>query len=85
MHERDAWNKLYGILEMGGVDSLTADQKEALCMGMRALEMQEKLSEYAHCDICEWQEDYDWEENNISEYQSVASVSEFLIGEYNNE
>lgn len=30
------------------------------------------------CDICEWFENYDWDENDISEYQYVGSVEEIL-------
>ena len=35
-------------------------------------------AEYGNCDICEWYEDYDYEENDISEYQSVGTVSDIL-------
>lgn len=34
--------------------------------------------EYGDYDICEWFEDYDYEENDISEYQSVGDVSDIL-------
>ena len=39
---------------------------------------------YAGCSICEWFEDYDYEENNISEYQYVGSIDDILeiIDEY---
>jgi hypothetical protein len=47
--------------------------------------MQKRLAEYRDFDICEWQEDYDWDENNISEYHSVASVNDFLIDELKGE
>ena len=33
---------------------------------------------YGHCDICEYFEDYDYEENNISEYRYVANVKDIL-------
>jgi hypothetical protein len=35
-------------------------------------------SEYGNYDICEFDEDYDYEENNISEYTFVGSVAEIL-------
>lgn len=35
-------------------------------------------SEYGNYDICEFDEDYDYEENNISEYTLVGSVTEIL-------
>lgn len=33
---------------------------------------------YGHCDICEYFEDYDYEDNNISEYRYVANVKDIL-------
>ena len=53
----------------------------AFNMAIEALGMQEKLIEYKGCDICEWVEDYDYDEHNISAYQGGASVDEFLIDE----
>jgi len=41
---------------------------------MRA-EIEEKYGGY---DICEWFDDYDYEENDISEYRSVGNVSDIL-------
>jgi len=38
-------------------------------------EIEEKYGNY---DICEWFEDYDYEENDISEYRSVGDVSDIL-------
>lgn len=35
-------------------------------------------SNYGNCDICVYDEDYDYEENNISEYIYVGSVAEIL-------
>lgn len=34
--------------------------------------------EYGDYDICEWFEDYDYEENDISEYRQVGKVSDIL-------
>ena len=58
---------------------------EAIRTAIESLIMQKRLAEYRDFDICEWQENYDWEENNISEYQSVASVNDFLIDELKGE
>lgn len=38
-------------------------------------EIEEKYGDY---DICEWFEDYDYEENDISEYRLVGNVSDIL-------
>lgn len=54
-------------------------------MAIRALETQKHLNEYRGFDVCEWQENYDWDENDISEYRSVASVNDFLIDEVKEE
>lgn len=61
------------------------DTMLAIDMAIRALEAQKHLDEYRGFDICEWQEDYDWDENDISEYRSVASVYDFLIDELKGE
>lgn len=63
------------------------DQQDwkAMDMAIRALEAQQHLNMYRDFDVCEWQEDYDWDENNISEYHSVASVNDFLIDELKGE
>lgn len=50
-------------------------------MAIRALKMQKKLAEYSGMDICQFVEDYDYEENNTSEYEFEASVDDFLIDE----
>ena len=36
-------------------------------------------------DICNWVEDYDYDEENISEYEYETSVDNFLINEVNTE
>ena len=58
---------------------------EAIDMAIRALEAQKHLNKYKEFDICEWQEDYDWDEHDVSEYYSVASVNDFLIDEVKEE
>lgn len=49
-------------------------EQETILDKIRA-EIEEKYGDY---DICEWFEDYDWDENNISEYRSVGVVSNIL-------
>lgn len=56
---------------------------EFIKMAIRSLEMQKKLSEFSGMDICQWIEDYDYDENNISEYEYETSVNDFLIDEIN--
>ena len=58
---------------------------KALNMAIHALEMQKKLSEFSGMDICNWVEDYDYDEQNISEYEYETSVDDFLIDEINTE
>ena len=64
---------------------LSTKNIKAIHMAIESLIMQKRLAEYRDFDVCEWQEDYDWEENNISEYYSVASVNDFLIDELKGE
>ena len=40
-----------------------------------------KPAEISGMDICEWIEDYDYEDNNISEYEYETTVDDFLIEE----
>ena len=54
---------------------------EFIKMAIRSLEMQKKLAEYSGMDICKWCEDYDYDEENISEYEYETSVDNFLIDE----
>ena len=58
---------------------------KALNMAIHALEMQKKLAEFSGMDICNWVEDYDYDEQNISEYEYETSVDNFLIDEVNTE
>lgn len=58
----------------------------ALTMAIKALESKdvfdrikaEIIAEFGNCDICEWFEDYDYEENNISEYRFVGDISDII-------
>jgi hypothetical protein len=55
--------------------------EKTIDVAIKALEAQKRLLEYKDYSICEWFEDYDWDENNISEYIYVASVNDFIIDE----
>ncbi|MBP3783240.1 MAG: hypothetical protein J6I68_08345 [Butyrivibrio sp.] len=35
-------------------------------------------AKYGHCDICEYFEDYDYEENDISEYRPIGNTADIL-------
>lgn len=39
---------------------------------------QEILENFDGCDICEYVEDYDYEENDISEYRLVGSINDII-------
>ena len=52
---------------------------------IHTLEMQEKLAVFSGMDICSWDEDYDDEDNDISQYDYETSVDDFLIDEVNTE
>ena len=58
---------------------------EFIKMAIHALEMQEKLAVFSGMDICSWDEDYDDEDNDISQYDYETSVDNFLIDEVNAE
>lgn len=72
------------IICLKGIKNIVSYEKyqECLDMAIRALEMQEKLSEFSGMDICNWVEDYDEEEEeDISQYDYETSVDSFLIDE----
>ena len=35
-------------------------------------------TKYGQCDICEYFEDYDYEENDISEYRAIGNIADIL-------
>lgn len=57
------------------------DYAAAFDVAIRALKKQKELAGYPGFAICEWFEDYDYDDNNISEYQFAANVDDFLIDE----
>lgn len=56
------------------VDKLVKDSINEVLDKIRA-EIKEK---FEGCDICEWFNDYDYEENDISEYRPVGSIDMVL-------
>lgn len=56
-------------------------ESEVCDIAIRSLEAQKKLADLRFMDICYWMEDYDYDDNNISEYEYEAAVDDFLIGE----
>ena len=38
----------------------------------------EIMEQFEGCDICRWDEDYDYEENDISEYKYIDSICSIL-------
>ena len=54
---------------------------KTLDIALRSLKAQKKLAELRGMDICRWSEDYDYDDNNISEYEYEATVDDFLIDE----
>jgi len=58
----------------------------ALDMAIKALESKDVLDKisaeiiekFGNCSICDWFEDYDYEENDISEYRSVGDISDII-------
>ena len=61
----------------------TEDLLSAYDLAIKSLEMQEKLAVFSGMDICSWDEDYDDEDNDISQYDYETSVDSFLIREAN--
>lgn len=55
------------------IEKLNGHDKELL--GKIRAEISEEYGDY---DICEWFNDYDYEENDISEYRQVGNMSDIL-------
>ena len=53
-------------LEVNKQDFTYIMDKKTINVAIKALEAQKRLLEYKDYSICEWFEDYDWDENNIS-------------------
>ena len=64
----------------------TLKEKEFYDMAIKALEQDPVIdkiraeieTKYGQCDICEYFEDYDYEENDISEYRPIGNIADIL-------
>lgn len=77
------------LFDNGGTE--VADMKKActtICKGKKLLKnstnsildkIKTEIEEtYAGCYVCEYDEDYDWEEHDISEYYPVGNINDIL-------
>lgn len=62
------WNEEYKELDY------IVDLSEKVLDKIRA----EIETKYGQCDICKYFEDYDYEENDISEYRSIGNIADIL-------
>ena len=67
------------------LDVFGGEHAEFIKISIHALEMQKKLADFSGMNICSWCEDYDFDEENISEYEFEAEVDDFLIDEIDDE
>ena len=65
-HERME-NVLFNMPEVDAIPLSVIDEIKA-----------EIMEQFEGCDICRWDEDYDYEENNISEYKYIDSICSIL-------
>ena len=68
-------------LEAPTVEAIPKDQYEARLKDDLAIleEIRTKIeTKYGQCDICEYFEDYDYEENDISEYRPIGDIADIL-------
>lgn len=63
-----------GCIEAGIRATQKALEQEPILDKIRA----EIETKYGHCDICEYFEDYDYEENDISEYRPIGNIADIL-------
>ena len=64
----------------------TLAEKEFYDTAIKALEQESVIdkiraeieTKYGQCDICEYFEDYDYEENDISEYRPIGNIVDIL-------
>ena len=58
------------VIDAPTVDAIPREKVEDI-----KAEIKEK---YGDAEICEWFEDFDYEENDISEYRSIGSINDIL-------
>lgn len=83
--EKDIWNpdsdgngyhhRCLIKMEFDARDKRIYDKGKIDVLDKIRAEIKEKYGNY---DICEWFEDYDYEENDVSEYRLVGGVSDIL-------
>ena len=80
-------DNLYTRLFDNGVDNYddAVDMVKAIrkgtpkpCEGVLDKIKAEIIEKFGNCSICEWFEDYDYDENDISEYISVGHISDVI-------
>lgn len=63
------------LKELSEYKNMTENGYKFIPIGKIRAEIEE---EYGNYDICEWTEDFDYDENNESQYYQVGSVSDIL-------
>jgi hypothetical protein len=71
---------------VSGLLGVIGEEKDWTEYAIRALEQEPILdkiraeieTKYGQCDICEYFEDYDYEENDISEYRPIGDIADIL-------
>lgn len=60
--------------------TLNQRERDRLLNGLDAWDKvkAEIKDQYEGCSICEWFNDYDYDENDISEYRSVGDISDII-------
>ena len=72
--------KIKGLRRKGIITDKDCDR---LCKALDNEDVLDKIraeiiEKFENCSICEWFEDYDYEENDISEYRSVGDISDII-------
>ena len=58
---------------------LSADCHNVDCLSCTLDKIRAEIAtKYGQCDICEYFEDYDYEENDISEYRPIGNIADIL-------
>ena len=93
MTYRDLWHRASilfdnGKITLGEYEKMTKPldrevEQEPILDKLKA----EIETKYGQCDICEYFEDYDYEENDISEYRPIGDIADILqiIDKYKSE
>lgn len=71
---QESYNRYCVIADVDGSPLLKAI-KDGIPLDEIRAEIEEKYGDY---DICEWFENYDYEENDISEYRPIGNIADIL-------